>query len=172
MKVVVTSSNPVKINCAAIGFEKMFPEEIWETVSVPTKSDVRTQPMSYEESYQGALNRVENLAEEYDFAVGIEGGVEETQHGMESFAWVVIKERTGSLGKAKTATYILPPNVALLVKQGKELGEADDIVFQASNSKQKNGSVGLLTGDVITRTSYYVDAVIMALIPFKNRELY
>jgi non-canonical (house-cleaning) NTP pyrophosphatase len=49
-----------------------------------------------------------------------------------------------------------------------ELGEADDVVFGRANSKQANGSIGLLTDDTITRTSYYVDAVVMALIPFKK----
>jgi non-canonical (house-cleaning) NTP pyrophosphatase len=52
------------------------------------------------------------------------------------------------------------------------LGEADDLVFGRSNSKQANGAVGLLTDDAVTRTTYYVPAVIFALIPFKNAELY
>jgi non-canonical (house-cleaning) NTP pyrophosphatase len=49
-----------------------------------------------------------------------------------------------------------------------ELGDADDAVFGRSNSKQANGSIGLLTDDALTRTEYYVQAVIMALIPFKK----
>ena len=53
-----------------------------------------------------------------------------------------------------------------------ELGEADDIVFGQSNSKQKSGAVGLLTGDIIDRKSLYEEAVVLALIPFKNEELY
>ncbi|MEA2092675.1 MAG: DUF84 family protein, partial [Patescibacteria group bacterium] len=53
-----------------------------------------------------------------------------------------------------------------LIKEGKELGEADDIVFQRNNSKQENGAVGILTGDVVDRTKCYTEAVILALIPF------
>jgi non-canonical (house-cleaning) NTP pyrophosphatase len=59
-----------------------------------------------------------------------------------------------------------------LIRQGKELGEADDIVFSQNNSKQANGAIGILTGDVIDRTSLYEHAVILALAPFKNLELY
>jgi non-canonical (house-cleaning) NTP pyrophosphatase len=59
-----------------------------------------------------------------------------------------------------------------LIDTGKELGEADDIVFGHTNSKQKNGAVGILTGNVIVRTSYYTEAVILASIPFKNAEIY
>jgi len=59
-----------------------------------------------------------------------------------------------------------------LVRQGVELGEADDRIFGRNNSKQQNGAVGLLTGDAVDRAGLYVPAVIFALIPFKNPELY
>jgi non-canonical (house-cleaning) NTP pyrophosphatase len=53
-----------------------------------------------------------------------------------------------------------------------ELGEADDLVFGRSNSKQDNGAIGLLTGDVIDRAQLYEQAVILALVPFKNPDMY
>jgi non-canonical (house-cleaning) NTP pyrophosphatase len=59
-----------------------------------------------------------------------------------------------------------------LIEEGIELGEADDIVFGMTNSKQESGAVGLLSGDVITRTTYYEHAVVLALLPFKNQDLY
>ncbi len=52
--------------------------------------------------------------------------------------------------------------------QGLNLGDADDQVFRRTNSKQGSGAVGLLTDDVVTRTTLYEQAVILALIPFKN----
>jgi len=91
---------------------------------------------------------------------------------MEAFAWIVVKSKSGIIGKGKTGSFFLPKKMVELVKAGKELGEADDIVFGKVNSKQANGTVGNLTNDVITRTSYYEPAVILALIPFKNPELY
>jgi non-canonical (house-cleaning) NTP pyrophosphatase len=75
------------------------------------------------------------------------------------------------MGKARTATYYLPRETAKLVKGGMELGHADEVVFGGQNSKQKNGSVGLLTGDVIDRRAYYEEAVVLALIPFRNQGL-
>jgi non-canonical (house-cleaning) NTP pyrophosphatase len=53
-----------------------------------------------------------------------------------------------------------------------ELGHADDLVFNKSNSKQENGAVGILTENVIDRAEFYKQAVILALIPFKNPTLY
>ena len=46
------------------------------------------------------------------------------------------------------------------------------MVFKRSNSKQKNGAVGILTDNLINRTYYYAHAIILALIPFSNTKLY
>ena len=174
-KIVVASKNPVKINATLSGFQKMFPAETFEIEGISVPSGVSDQPKNDSEIFQGAWNRANNASEAVisaDFCVGIEGGVEEKNGDMESFAWIIIKGRTGKFGKGRTGTFFLPPKVAELIKQGKELGEADDIVFQRKNSKQENGAVGILTGDVINRTKFYIEAVILALIPFKNEELY
>ena len=121
------------------------------------------------------MNRVEAAQREHpvaDFWVGIEGGVEEKSGEIEVFAWIVVKSKDGRIGKGRAGTFFLPPKMAELVRQGKELGEVDDIVFGRTNSKQRNGTVGALTGDVIDRTEYYIHPIILALIPFKNEELY
>ncbi len=175
MKVVVASTNPVKINTTEIGFAKMFPDTTFEISGVSALSNVSNQPMSEEETLQGATNRAENvsrLVPEADFWVGIEGGLEEIDGEFEAFAWIVVKAKNGKEGKGRTGSFFLPKKVAELIRQGKELGEADDIVFGRINSKQTTGAVGILTGDVLTRTSYYEPAVILALIPFKNPSLY
>jgi non-canonical (house-cleaning) NTP pyrophosphatase len=99
------------------------------------------------------------------------GGVEMDGEDLIAFAWIVIRSRE-RMSKARTGAFNLPPAVAKLVLKGKELGEADDIVFNRQNSKQENGAVGLLTHDVIDRKKYYTHAVILALIPFLNPEHY
>lgn len=175
MHVVVASTNPVKISTTQTGFHKMFPRysSTFEGISVP--SGVSGQPMTDLETLTGALNRVQAvyLAQPTaDYWVGIEGGIEELDHGMAAFAWIAIRNKAGVIGRGKTGTFFLPPQVADLIRQGKELGEADDIVFNRSNSKQQNGSVGILTHDVLTRTSFYEPAVILALIPFRNPHLF
>lgn len=173
-KVVIASKNPVKIQAVKQGFEKMFPGEKFEFTEISVSSNVANQPFSNNETFTGAINRVNNASEEIksmDFYIGIEGGIERVGEEMEAFAWVVIKSAR-QYGKAKTGTFFLPKEVVILIKQGKELGEADDIVFKRNNSKQQNGAVGILTGDVIDRTKYYTEAVVLALIPFKNINLY
>ena len=153
----------------------MFPEQAFEVEGVSVESGVADQPKSDNETYQGAYNRAQNASQaqpEADYWVGLEGGIEAKDEAMESFAWMVVKSKDGRTGRAKTGTFFLPPQVAQLIHEGKELGEADDIVFKKSNSKQAGGAIGILTHGVVDRAAYYTEAIIFALIPFKNQELY
>lgn len=174
-KIIVASKNPVKLNATLTGFQKMFPDESFEVEGISVSSGVSDQPKTNIETYQGALNRLHRASEAFatgDFWVGIEGGIEENGSDIEAFAWVCIKSNDGIFGKGKTGVFYLPERIAELVRQGKELGEADDIVFGTVNSKQANGAIGFLTNDTVDRTKYYTDAVTFALIPFKHQHLY
>jgi len=170
--IIIASTNPVKIASVREGFDAMFAHEKYSFEGISALSSVSHQPRSDRETEKGALSRVRNAKKDRpdaDYWVGIEGGVEESGKTMEAFAWVVIESKEGVVGKGKTGTFMLPPKVAELIRNGKELGEADDIVFGESNSKQKMGAVGLLTNNVIDRTAYYTHAVILALIRFTSR---
>lgn len=173
IKIVVASKNPVKLNAVKEGLSAFLNDSV-EVLGVSVKSEVSDQPMSDAETLLGAENRVKNAQTQfsgYDFYVGIEGGVEVSVAGLMAFAWIVISNGE-KIGKARTAGFFLPPSVAELVHQGMELGDADDMVFAKSNSKQQNGAVGLLTNNIITRKSLYLPAVQMAFIRFLNPELY
>ena len=174
-KIIVASENPVKINASLAGFRRMFPDEEFSVEGVSVESGISDQPIGNEETYQGACNRLDNVQEKSpnaDYWVGIEGGIEITDSGMQVAAWIVIRSRNGQFGKGKSSTFVLPPEVAKHVHEGKELGTATDIVFSKINSKQGGGSIAELTGGVLNRTGYYEEAVICALIPFKNPVLY
>ncbi|KAJ6443472.1 NTPase [Purpureocillium lavendulum] len=90
---------------------------------------------------------------------------------IESFAWVVVVGKDGRVGRARTAAYYLPEETAKLLREGMELGHADDLIHGRTNSKQHSGSVGILTDDAVDRAGYYTQAVVLALIPFKNPKL-
>lgn len=174
-KVYIGSKNPVKLACTKIGFESAFGENAtFEFIGKSVPSDVSDQPMTNEETLTGALNRAMYLKAKYadgDFFVGLEGGIQKMGTEMEAFAWVVI-ENNGAIGKARTSTFQLPPQIVDLINLGVELGHADDLVFKRKNSKQGNGAVGILTNNIIDRVEYYRHAVVLALIPFINPELY
>jgi len=173
-KVIVSSLNPVKSDAVEMGFYRMFPHQTFEVIQASVVSGVPDQPMTDMESRKGALNRARNAREavpDGDYWVGVEGGCDYLDGDLVAFAWIVIQGEE-KRGAARTALFRLPKEVQRLVESGLELGLADDRVFGEENSKQNSGAVGLLTGDVVTRTTLYEQAVILALIPFKNQDLY
>ena len=173
MKIVVASINPVKIECTRLGFSRVFPNALLDLQGVSVPSGVPDQPMTDAETLQGSINRATNAHQAQPDAaywVGIEGGLETINGNFFAFAWIVIMGN-GLIGQSRTAAFALPEEVSALIRQGHELGHADDIVFGRNNSKQGNGSVGLLTGDLMDRTDFYKEAVVLALIPFINPSL-
>jgi inosine/xanthosine triphosphatase len=177
LHVVVGSTNPVKQQAARDGFAAMYPDTRLDILGMDVPSGVSDQPFGDAETLQGALNRAKVALQTHpgvDYAIGIEGGVaslDGENRALMAFAWVVVIDRSGKIGKARSGAFQLPDEIAALIRQGMELGHADDQVFGQQNSKQRNGSVGLLTGDALTRTGFYAPAVLMALIPFKNPQL-
>lgn len=174
MNIIVASKNPVKVAAVKKGFGEMFPSMNFQINGVETFSGVVDQPLDNETTLLGAITRVKNARinhQDADYWVGIEGGIEKSGNEMSAFAWIVIQS-ADKTGKARTGTFYLPGKVTELIEAGKELGEADDIVFGHTNSKQKTGAVGILTNSVIDRTTLYAQAVILALIPFKNKKIY
>lgn len=172
--VIVGSRNPVKISCTDAAFHQSFVGSfLVEGLNV--SSDVSQQPFGDEETYKGAYNRAKNsknVFPEADYWVGIEGGINRVDGEMEAYAWVVVMDKSGKVGKSKTSTFFLPKAIVVLVDGGMELGEADDKVFDRSNSKQGNGAVGILTNGALERKEYYQQAVVLALIPFIKSDLY
>jgi inosine/xanthosine triphosphatase len=169
-KVVVASTNPVKIAAIASAFRQMFPEEEWQCIGVATDSGVSKQPLGDRETKKGARNRIRQVRKSHkaDFWAAVEGGCVVERKKIAAIAWIIIVNSDGKTGVARAAQFYLPKEIANLIHKGYELGDADDIVFGRTNSKQQNGSVGLLTGDMITRTDYYTHPAILALIPFRT----
>lgn len=168
LKVVIASKNPVKVEATIAGFQRTFPNQAFDFEGIAVPSNVSDQPMTHNETQEGARNRAKNAKIQYpnaDFWIGIEGGIHEDDFGMQAFAWIVVLSKNNS-SRAQTAIFYLPEPIAKLVKSGTELGVADDIYFGRKNSKQKDGAVGILTNGEIDRKAYYEHAMILALIPF------
>jgi inosine/xanthosine triphosphatase len=136
---------------------------------------VSSQPSSDHEMLIGALNRAQQaLAKipEARFGVGIEGGTLDSEDEMWAYAWVVVVDREGRVGKGQTGRFMLPEAIAQLVRDGMELGEADDRFFGRDNSKQKEGAIGILSDGRVTRMVLYKPAVTFALLRFVHPEYY
>lgn len=173
-RIVIASQNPVKVNATLAGFRQSFPHLQFTAVGTSVDTGVSDQPTSDNETRRGAANRAIAVRREHpesDYWVGIEGGIETMDDQMMAFAWVVIHSAKQQ-GQSRSGAFLLPPQVQTLVRQGKELGDANDVVFAKRNSKQQGGAIGLLTGDVIGRQQLYQHAVVLALVPFISATLF
>ena len=168
---VVASQNPVKIEATRRGFASMFPRRVFHLHPVAVPSGVRPQPLSDAETLQGALTRVQHAAHlvpQADYWVGIEGGVEERQGGMEAFAWIVISAPHISSAKVARELLVSLKRSRLSYAKGYELAAAVEEMYQHTQVKSTTGAVGVLTEGVIDRVQLYEHAVVLALVPFKH----
>jgi len=169
LTVVVTSFNPVKIGAVREAFLNRFSSHDLRVIPVEVDSGVADQPMSDDETLQGARNRVTEARvkiPDADYWVGLEGGLDYFDQHLMAFAWMVVEDSDKRSSEARSATLPLPPKVQALVQSGLELGEANDRVFSTLNSKQGGGAYGLLTDGLMTRESIYTQTLILALVPF------
>lgn len=172
-QVVVGSTNPVKVQAIADALAQTWPERDWQVQGMAAPSGVAAQPMTPQETKQGAINRVRYCQSHYpaDFYAAIEGGLEVNEDGVFTFAYVVIANAEHCQVGRSTALP-LPPQVAERLSTGVELGLVMDELFNTDNIKQKGGAIGLLTNHLATRGSVYLQAAILTLAPFRFPELY
>ena len=170
MKVIVASANPAKIRAVEQALQQIWPEQAIACSGQRTESGVAAQPMTSEETLQGALNRLENLRlaqPEADYYVAIEAGLD----GDCSFAWVTVQHQT-KVSKTRSASLPIPPQALKAMQQGEELGDVMDRMFAQTNVKQQGGAIAMLTNHLLTRSGVYQQAIILAMIPFIKPELF
>ncbi len=174
MKVAVGSTNPIKIEAVRQAFTTVWPDESWEIEGINVESGVSQQPMSDEESIDGARNRAQRAqkALQAEWGVGLEGGMQKINEYWFTCGWMVVIDQDGKEGIGSTVNMVVPPKVMELIDQGIELGVANDMVFQQMNSKHAEGHFGLMTNNRITRMSGYQEGLIAALVRFIRPEVF
>ncbi len=173
VKIAVASKNPVKINACKKAFSEYFEDVEVLAFSVP--SNVSPQPMSLEETYKGAVNRAKNLKKEVkdaDFYLGLESGIMKINDNFALAGGVVaIIDKKDRLSFALTPYFPLPKKVMDELNKGKELGDVMKEMIKR-DVKQKEGAIGVFSRGKVTREDLFVPAIISALLPFLNEELY
>ena len=95
--------------------------------------------------------------------MAIEAGIDEGA----TFSWVVIESRDRR-GEARSATLPLPEIILDKVREGEALGPVMSQYTGIDEIGRKEGAIGVFTAGVLTRSSVYHQAVILALSPFHN----
>lgn len=173
-KIVVTSENPAKVESVKEWFKKLFPDLLFEFVSISVASDVSEQPIWDDETFNWAMNRINNATKEIsaDYYVGIESWIEKSIHWIWVVDRVLVRSKTWKVWKAKSWVFYLPEKVNELINSWKTLWEASKIIFNKIKTDKKSWTIWVLTNNIVTRTNKYLNTIALALIPFKNPKLY
>lgn len=175
LTVAVGSMNPVKVQASKTAFMAVWPDLDIRAVGIDASSGVSDQPMSDEESRKGAIARAKGaLAAQPDaaYGVGIEGNLQEIDGVWTDTQWVVVMSRAGKTGLGQSVRVEVPGQLVRMIHEGMELGHAIDKVFKQTNMKQAGGYINEVTRGVINREQQCVDAVVTALAPFTNPDLF
>lgn len=174
MKVAVGSLNPVKIAAVKEAFEKLFPDEKWVVKGVSVNSGVSDQPMSDKESIKGARIRAKKAINmiNADYGVGLEGGLQKIGKYWFDCGWAVVVNKSGEEEIGSSPRILMAGKMMDLIHDGKELGEVSEILFKRKNSKQAEGHFGIMSNNLITRSTGYRDGIIFALSRFIHPKLF
>lgn len=171
-KIAVGSRNPVKVGAVKEGLRKLFPKA--DYVGVEVGSGVSHQPRSDEETMKGARNRAKRALKQgrADIGVGLEGGVIETSEGLMNTNWCFLVTKDGVESHSGGSHFLLPEKFARKVRKGKELADILDELMEEKDIRSKQGVIGLLTKNLLTRKDEYTHLVKMATVKLQSKDLY
>ncbi len=176
-RVALGSTSPAKVMAVEAALRRVHGHFVAVThVRVP--SGVPDQPVGDEETHLGARTRAEGalrLVPGALLGVGIEAGVGwplgahhtgRAETRLFTSAWVVAVDRHGLEGSARSAAFEVPSYLATPVIAGVELGTALDAAFGLERAKDGPGAAGVLSRGLVTRSELYVQALLLALLPW------
>jgi inosine/xanthosine triphosphatase len=153
MKIIIGSNNPAKV--AAV--KNAFHYQQTEFLSLDIPSGVSEQPFSDEETIKGAINRAVGALKRGngDIGIGLEGGVQESAHGLLLCNWGALASKNMDPIIAGGARFPLPHEIADRLRAGEELGPVMDDYAKKENVRKNEGAVGIFTNGLINRSEMF-----------------
>ncbi len=179
----VGTHNPAKLSAAELAIQQIlskFERQREDSIRIrqtSTSTSVPDMPLTIQDLMQGALERAlftYKAFPESDFALGLEGGVyrvpEQNAVFLQSWAYA-FNGKNGFFGSSVALP--LPASItAPLFEQGLELSTVIDDLSGKEDVRSNEGTFGILTRNLISRSSSFVMAITAALTPFFNRDYY
>lgn len=172
--VAVGSTNPAKVEPIEDVLRRLFRTSRVQSVGVD--SGVRPQPLSLQETQEGAEARARLALEAVPGAkwgIGVEGGIHLDEQGR---GWLVtvaaVADRQGAISTGEGLRLMLPEMMVRAARAGRELADVVDEYFGVTGSRIDPGAVGHLTRGLITRRQLVAAAVTAALVPRLFPDLY
>ena len=186
IKVLISSTNPVKVRAAREAFSCFHEEISVSNLSMkevdPEWNHFKSQPLGEDETYKNSRLRVDyirNFNPNFDFYVGIEGGIVLKQQNQARIVVYCSVGTNSTIETVRGCEIPLPNRLFKKLASAREKKslqlELGDLVSEISgipNIKQKNGAVGFLTQNIVTRFDILYQSMMMALIPFLNPTLF
>ncbi len=176
MLLAVGTSNPVKVRAVESVFSKFFEITV---VMKEVPSGVAPQPVGLTATITGASNRAQAaLASEPAAAlgIGIEAGLLEvpcTLSGFMDQQFAAIVDRDGVITLGGGSAFEYPKCIVDRVFAEKiEVGEAMESLTGIHSLGKKQGAIGYFSKGTLDRAHLTEQAVLTALLPRLNRELY
>ena len=170
MKILVGSKNPIKIDAVKDAFQKYFSNI--EVQGIDTDSKVSHTPFN-DDNFIGANNRaIAMKGYVADYYVGIEGGIIREYNEWFLTTVVCIIDNNNRVAYGIGPGVSIPESMVKEIQSGMELGVIADRIAGQNNTKQHGGLTEVLTKGITQRKDPTVQAIIRALIPFINEELY
>lgn len=169
MKITVGSRNGAKVNAVLRGAEVYWPGV--EVSGEDVESGVSGQPIGWDETVQGAVNRARAAFAlgGCDLGVGLEGGVVELA-GRTVLLGIVAVHDGKQDSAVPTIGTPLPDSWAEALRNGEELGPYLAKLHAAYG--RNTGAMPFLTNGVVLREDVFTQAVKGALAPWVNPAAY
>lgn len=167
VEVAVGTGNDVKCRAVKNIFKKIYNN--LEVLKYPVSSSVPAQPWGID-TILGAKNRAAAALEAHTtahFGVGIEAGLFPDERTQKHFdvQYCAIQDRGGRITIGHGPGFYYPPEVVERLKMGESVGEAMAGITGVQNIGHKQGAIGYLTREILTREALTEQAVLMAMVP-------
>ncbi|MHA6260389.1 DUF84 family protein [Sporosarcina sp. CAU 1771] len=155
MEFIIGSKNKAKIKAVKEALENHFPDAV--VYSEEVGSGVSEQPFGEEETRIGAINRALRASgyKKGAIGIGLEGGVRIIEGKMYLCNWGALALSDGTKFTAGGAQIPLPLSIATELIEGKELGQVIEHYFDATDIRNNEGAIGMLTAGVVNRDDLF-----------------
>ena len=166
MKIIIGTKNKAKVQAVQTIVSQFYDAEF---VSLAVPSGVSEQPMSSEETRQGAIHRARHaFIEGATMAFGLEGGVTLVDGQLYICNWAALVTKTATY-TAAGAQIPLPLTVAQAVQNGEELGPVMERYTKQQDVRQGLGAVGIFTDGLVTRQQMFEHILLLLLGQYRYR---
>ena len=177
MLINVGTQNPSKLQGVKEAIALVPQLKDAEIKAIEVDSGVHHQPKSFEEIVKGAKTRAKNAYKDCDLSIGLESGIAQipgTITGWMDFSCCAIFDGKRYFLGLSQAFEFPPAAIKKVTTEDKNISQAfRELGYtQKSNLGNEEGAIGLLAKGRVMRKDLNKEAVLSAIIPWENKELY